>query len=114
MAWKVRFRGKDYSLTHVAASDGDQVQQELMGQTEEPGSYAIEFQLDPEDDKRIIDIIIKHSVSDEEYPYRAIHGHHDHYGEVYMMSGPENGILIYDGQPASIPSNEEPYTGDGI
>lgn len=86
----------------------------MQGQTEEPGSYAIEFPPDPNDDELFTDIVIKHSVSPDEYPYRAIHGHHAHYGEIYMMSSLEDGIIIYTGMPAEIPSNDEPFTGDGI
>ena len=114
MTWKVRFRGKDWTLTSLASDDEAGVQKALTGQTDEPGSFAIEFPLDPEDDERFVDIIITHSVSPEEYPYRAIHGNHPDYGDIYMMSGLEKGIIIYGGDVGAPASNEEPFTGDGI
>jgi len=82
--------------------------------TIEPGSYAIEFSLDPNDERSFTDIIIKHSVSDDEYPYQAIRGQHADYGEIYMMSSLENGIIIYNGDIGVRASNDVPYTGDGL
>jgi hypothetical protein len=73
-----------------------------------------QINLDPNDERSFTDIIIKHFVSDDEYPYQAIHGQHADYGEIYMMSSFENGIIICNGDIGARPSNDVPYTGDGL
>jgi hypothetical protein len=114
MTRSIRFRGKNFNLIYFTADDQYGFQQGLTGETEEPGSYAIEFSLDPSDERSFTDIIIKHSVSDDEYPYQAIHGQHVDYGEIYMMSSVENGIIIYNGDTGVRPSKDVSYTGDGL
>ncbi|ATU91231.1 hypothetical protein [Phyllobacterium zundukense] len=90
-------------------ADGEyRVQQEPTDKSGEPGSFAIEFPLDPNDEFRFTDITINHSVSSEEFPFKAIHGHHADYGEVYLMSSLEAGIIIYNGDIGSGPSNDIP------
>ncbi|PIO45754.1 hypothetical protein [Phyllobacterium zundukense] len=112
MTWSIRFRGKNFNLTYFAPDDEYKVEQELTDKSGEPGSFAIAFPLDPNDEFRFTDITIKHSASSEEYPYKAIHGHHADYGEVYLMSSLEHGIIIYNGDVGTGPSNDDPYTGD--
>jgi hypothetical protein len=113
MTWKVKFRGKHCLLTYFAPDNEHDTQQALTARDAEPGSFAIDFPLNPEDELAFADIKIKESPDPKQYAYRAIRGHHTVFGEIYMMSSLENGIIIYDGLTGIQPENDTSYTGDG-
>lgn len=113
MTWKVRFRRKHCLLTYFAPDDEHDTQQALTARDDEPGSFAIEFLLNPRDELAFTDIIIKESTDPKQYTYKAIRGHHTVFGEIYMMASSENGIIICDGLTGVQPENDTLYTGDG-
>lgn len=116
MPWKVRFRGKNYSIESYFDEDYMAEVEANMTEVEElPGS----FNVASHGEEIVENITIAESADTTEFPFEAVRANHPELGEIYIFKGVpdetegELHVLYTNTAAHDAVYNETPFKGDG-
>ncbi|MDQ0996021.1 hypothetical protein QFZ34_001198 [Phyllobacterium ifriqiyense] len=116
MPWKVRFRGKTYSIESYFDEDYmGEVEANMTDVEELPGSFNVESH----GEEIVENITIAESADSTEFPFEAVRANHPELGEIYIFTGVPDETegelhVLYTNAAANDPVyNETAFEGDG-